>query len=115
MKQDDKIARLESFKRAVLAWKESRSAELRTRINQEKAWVKQEVIAAGCFHTLTIGPPPAIGGPIMRGVDPFDQMFDPPYRYNLTSVVVDAIDSAIGALKTRSVEPVNAVRRNNVA
>ena len=76
------------------------TAELRSKINQEKQWVRQEVIEARCFRTMTIGPPPAIGGLIMQGVDPFGMIFDPPYGVDLLSVVVDMIDATIGVLNT---------------
>jgi len=67
--------------------------------------VRQEVIEAGCFHTMTIGPPPAIGGLVMHDLDPFENVFSPPYRCDLVSVVLDMIESTIGVLKTGPAEP----------
>jgi len=56
----EKIQRLESFKEDVLAYEHKHMSadlrqELRSKINQEKTWVRRQVIEAGCFHTLTLG------------------------------------------------------------
>jgi len=105
MEIEEKVTRLEEFKQAVLDWSasyrdEERRAELRSYINQNKVWVRQEVIEARCFHTLTIGPPPAVGGLVMQNVDPFAMLFDPPYGMSMVSQVVDMIDQTIGVLNT---------------
>ena len=98
MDKQEKIKRLEEFKRMVLTWRKSRDPDVRSKINQEKQWVRQEVIEARSFKTITITPPAAIGGLIMRGVDLFDIMFDPPYGMDLSTGVVDMVDSTIGVL-----------------
>lgn len=56
----------------------------------------------GCFQTMTISPPPAIGGYIMRDVDPLVTMFDPPYMMNLTKTVIDMIDQTIGVIDSEN-------------
>ena len=104
MELEEKIEKLEQFKRAVLKWSKSyHDKELRTSlrsyINQNKAWVRQEVIQARCFHTLTISPPPAVGGLIMQNVDPFSMLFDAPYGLSMVDKVIDMIDQTIGVLK----------------
>jgi hypothetical protein len=98
MENQEKIARLEEYKSKVLLWEETYEKETRSYLNQNRTWVQREVIEAGCFHTLTISPPPAVGGLIMRNVDPFTMMFDPPYLMNLTDVVIDMLDQTIGVL-----------------
>jgi hypothetical protein len=103
LETQEKIDRLEKFKQSVKEWDtswkdEERKKQLRTYLNQNQAWTRQQVIEAKCFHTLTIGPPPAVGGLIMRNVDPFLSMFDSPYEMDLTSQVVDMIDRTIGVL-----------------
>ena len=101
MDREQKIERLEAFKRLISDWRRSReTAELRSKINQEAPWVRQEVIEAGCFKTLTISPPPAVGGLVMQGVDAFAMMFNPPWGMNFMSLVVDMVDATIGALRT---------------
>src|SRR5215207_9425495 len=63
MTLDEKLAKLEAFKDLVIQWENSyldlrRQAELRSAVNREKNWVRQEVIAAHCFRVVTISPPP---------------------------------------------------------
>jgi hypothetical protein len=99
MEIEEKIQRLEEFKTKLLLWQKRHDPDVRSFINQNSVWVRREVIEAGCFHTLTIGPPPAVGGLVMRNVDPFAMMFDPPYLMNLIGVVVDMIDQTIGVLR----------------
>ncbi len=66
---EERIAKLENYKKASIAWNKARSEserqELRTYLNQNKSTARREVIEAGCFKTLTISPPPAVGGLIM--------------------------------------------------
>lgn len=104
MDADQRIARLEEFKKMVLLWKSTHDPATRSYINQNQVWVQREVIEAGCFQTLTIGPPPAVGGLVMRKVDPFMAMFNAPYGVNLTGVVVDMIDQTIGVLQAGPIE-----------
>ena len=97
------IEKLEEFKNAVIEWDSSyqnpeRRKELRTYINQNKVWTRQQIIEARCFHSFTVGPPPAVGGLIMRNVDAFSMLFDPPYGMDMTSPLVDMIDQTIGVL-----------------
>ena len=104
MNTDEKIKRLDDFKQAVLEWSASyrdqaRQNDRRSYINQNKIWVRQQVIEAKCFSTLTIGPPPAVGGLIMRGVDPFTMLFQAPYGMSMVDLVVDMVDQTIGVLR----------------
>jgi len=99
MEIEEKIGRLEDYKSKLLSWQKTKDAETRSLINQNTVWVRREVLEAGCIKTMTIAPPPAVGGLVMRNVDPFELMFDPPYYMNLVSVVVDMIDQTIGVLK----------------
>jgi len=98
MEIQEKIKKLEEFKYLLNRYFEKYDAEVRSEINKNKKWVKREVLEAGCFKTFTIGPPPAIGGLIMRNVDPFEVMFNPPYNMNVSLVVKDMIDETIGVI-----------------
>lgn len=100
MGPEERIDRLNEFKAKVVEWRDKRSSETREWINQNKVWARREVLEADCFHTLTIGPPPAVGGLVMQDVDPFAMMFDPPYRSDLTRYVIDMIDQTIGAIRS---------------
>ena len=112
MNTDEKIKRLDDFKQAVLEWSgsyrnEARRNELRSSINQNKVWVRQQVIEAKCLRIITIGPPPAVGGLIMRGVDPFVMLFESPYGMSMVHYVVDMIDQTIGVLRALPEEESN--------
>jgi hypothetical protein len=117
MSTEEKIQRLEEFKSAVITWRDTtddrRRVELRSYINQNKSWARREAIDARCFRTLTIGPPPAIGGFIMPAVDPFDMIFDRPYGMSLIPIVTDMVDQTIGALKAGP--PPNADQKPMIA
>lgn len=102
-KSIEDISILEAFISKLKAYHVTRDSKIRndTRrsINQDKSYVRELVIAAGCFQTLTITPPPAVGGLIQRNVDPFDVIFDAPYGVNVSAMIVDAIDETIGVLR----------------
>ena len=100
-----RIARLEEFRGLLDAWEQKRDAVSRRQINETMAWVRREIIEARCFVTLTIGPPPAVGGLVMRNVDPFDMIFDPPYLMSMIPTIRDMIDKTVGVLKAGPREP----------
>lgn len=100
MDPEDKIQRLEMFKQLLAAWEQRHEPAVRSKINQEQTWIRREVMEAGCFHTLTIAPPPAVGGLVMRNIDPFDLIFNPPYLRSMVPTVIDMIDQTIGVLRT---------------
>src|SRR5216684_3599423 len=104
MSNEDKIAALEEYKDKLSQWRVKRIPALRTFLNQNSVEVRREVLEAGCFHTITVSPPPAIGGLVMKDIDPFTMLFNPPYRLDLTTIVVDMIDRTIGVLRA-SPEP----------
>ncbi len=104
MKIEEKIERLKEFKENLRSWRKNQDANSRECINQSLIWVRREVMEAGCYSTLTIGPPPAIGGLVMHDVDPFSAIFDPPYMTDIAHVVMDMIDKTIGVLMTEPEE-----------
>ena len=100
---DARIKKLEEFKKSVLDWEksyknEARRTELRTHININKKWIQREVVEAGCMQRLTVGPPPAIGGLIVRDINPFDVIFDGPYGLSVINNIIDMIEQTIGVL-----------------
>jgi hypothetical protein len=99
---EEKIAALEEFRDKLSQWRNRRDPAVRTFINQNTVAVRREVLEAGCFHTVTVGPPPTIGGLVMESLDPFTMLFDPPYGRELTAFVVDMIDRTIGVLRASS-------------
>jgi hypothetical protein len=74
-----RIEILKAFKDGLASWHLEGSPGLHSQINQQAVFVRREVVEAGCFRTVTLGPPPIVGGLVMRNVDPFDMMLDPPY------------------------------------
>jgi hypothetical protein len=110
MTSAEKIAKLEEFTRDLKLWRANQSSRnngetLRKALNEKIVWVRREVLEAGCFKLLTISPPPAVGGLIMRNVDPFEAMFQRIYGIDVIAVVVDIIDQTIGVLQSRGDEP----------
>ena len=105
MSIEEKIQRLEEFKSHIDQIGHAYDSNLRTLILQNSEWVRREVMEAGCYHTMTISPPPMIGGLLMRNVDPFKMMFDPPYGVDLAGSARDMIDRTIGVLRAGPPEP----------
>lgn len=104
MTPEEKILRLENFKQTVhdyenLHFDQSRRQNFRSHISQERTWVRQQIIESGCFHTLTLAPPPAIGGLVMNNIDPIQNIFERPYLESMVPHVLDMIDQTIGVLK----------------
>lgn len=73
--------------------------ELRRRVNENNRAVRKYVIEAGCFKTVTISPPPVIGGLLMKNTDPFDDVFGSFYEMSLIPSIRDMIEQAIGVIK----------------
>ncbi|MFC1512278.1 TIGR02391 family protein [Candidatus Latescibacterota bacterium] len=102
MTKNKEIEDLEEFIKALRKWPMSSSEErekLRSRINKKKAVVKRIVEKAGCGKTITINPPPAIGGAIMNNIDPFAMIFDRPYGIiDMMIPVIDMVEETIGVI-----------------
>jgi transcription antitermination factor NusG len=96
----ERVTLLEEFESDLLHWQETGDPATRSRINRRIVAVRREVVEARCLRTVTIGPPPAIGGFVMRNADPFDLMLDPPYGIDLITMVVDMVEQTIGVLKS---------------
>lgn len=113
---EERIGRLEEFKllieRYEQAWKDHAvRAELRTEINQELRWVRQEIIAAHCLKLITVSPPPITGGMVIQNADPFNLLFVGPYGVRVTDVIVDMIDETIGVLRLNPPAPASEAEK----
>lgn len=96
------IELLESYKQAINDFEYKRDSDrkaLRAYINQNTIAVRRVVDEAQCFNTVTLIPPPAIGGPIMRNIDPFLTLFDRPFRKSMVPRISDMIDRTIGVIR----------------
>jgi hypothetical protein len=96
---DVRIERIAQFKENLIEWRKSRDGKLREWLNQNVHGVRREVVEAGCFKRVTIHPPPAVGGLVMSNMDPFDLMFERPYRMSMLPTICDMLDSTLGALR----------------
>jgi hypothetical protein len=74
--------------------------ELRRLINLGRAAAEREIIEAGQIKLITIGPPPAIGGLMIKNANPFNMLFDAPYGMSVIPSVIDMIDSTIGVMES---------------
>lgn len=95
------IVNLEEFKNLIQIWEYGQHTnETRTEINRKLRSAREIVVRAGTLKTFTIGPPPAIGGMIMRNVDPFTCIFDAPYGQSTNHILIDSIEEAIGVIES---------------
>ena len=105
MTKSEIVKKLESFKDLLVTWmsldyRSPQISTIRTKINREKAFIQKVVKRAGTSKVYDIGPPPAVGGFVMRNVNPFDVIFDPPYELDLISPIIDSIEEAIGGIES---------------
>jgi hypothetical protein len=113
---DDAVKRIEKlnrFLRVLDQWEETGDPELRAELNRTKASVQREVVEAECSYTITISPPPAVGGMIMRNVNPFDIIFQKVYLQSLNSHVRDMIHQTIGAIEEKRDKPQEIEEKRN--
>lgn len=78
--------------------------KVRSEINKRLSVVRSIVVEAGCHKTVTVTPPPLLGGHIVRGLDPFDMFFDGAYGLDMTQSVIDMTERAIGVLSSDKIE-----------
>tara|TARA_B100000678_G_scaffold279969_1_gene276206 strand:+ start:22 stop:783 length:762 start_codon:yes stop_codon:yes gene_type:complete len=102
---DQRIENLNRFLALLDEWTQTHSEESRTAINRVKRSVQREVIEAGCLFTMTISPPPAVGGMVMQNVNPFDMIFEHVYLRSLNPQVRDMVNQTIGVLEDWKTNP----------
>ncbi len=102
---DERIEKLTTFLQLIDEWGKTHSEESRAQINRIKNAVQREVIEARCLHTMTISPPPAVGGMIMQNINPFDMIFESVYLRSLNPHVIDMVNQTIGVIEERRNEP----------
>jgi predicted nucleotide-binding protein len=107
MNKKEAIKKLEDFKILINEWRsldynDPTRNQIRTEINKSLPLVHNLVRYAGRNKRFDIAPPPAVGGIYMRGVDPFENLFDPPYGISLFSLIIDSIDETIGVIESTS-------------
>lgn len=102
---DKRIETLNVFLNLLDEWSQSKSSESRQEINKLRRTVEREVIEAGCFVTMTIAPPPAVGGMVMTNVNLFDMIFERVYLRSFNSRVKDMVNQTIGVIEDWKVNP----------
>lgn len=100
MTKENKIKLLLEYKEKVIYWRDHKDSNSRSFLHQKIQVVRKIIEDAHCSNTMTITPPPVVGGPILRNVDPLAVMFDPPFMMDLTKVVIDNLDQTIGVLES---------------
>lgn len=102
------IKKLDIFRNLITLWLKSSSdadrQKYRSRINHQVDDIREIVIQAGCLEILTLSPPPMIGGPIMKNIDPFSYIFDNVFGHSLYEEVFDMLDKTIGIIKSGKFE-----------
>jgi hypothetical protein len=98
MNTEEKIQKINDFKTQLKDYNKNPTESTREKINQEKRWIEREVLESGCMKLFTATPPPAMGGLIHSNLNPFDIIFNPPYRLNIIPHIIDILDETIGAI-----------------
>jgi hypothetical protein len=107
LRQDtsEKIAFLERFKADIRSHFDGDSSDaLRTRISRAMPRAKNILSEAGALKTVTLSPPPAIGGLVVRNGDPFSFILQDYYGMSMIPAVADMIEEGIGVLESPEYE-----------
>lgn len=101
MKNKAKIIKeLEDFQQLLYSWQQEYHPQTRSEINKKIPFVQQILRLTGTSRTITVAPPPLVGGLMMKNVDPFTCIYDPPYGLSVIGVISDCIDEAIGVIES---------------
>lgn len=98
MNKDEIIKKLEEFQQLLFSWEQDYSPKTRSSINRKIPFVQKILYITGTHKTITMAPPPMTGGLVMKNVDPFTCIFNPPYGLSVIEVISDSIDEAIGII-----------------
>ena len=97
----ERIAFLERFKADIQAHFNGADGDAtRSRINRGMKRARDIVGEAGVMKTVTLSPPPAVGGLIVRDADPFSFILQDYYGMSMAPTVADMIEQAIGILES---------------
>lgn len=97
---EEKIAFLSRFKSDIEAkFNGTGDPDVRTRINRGMRRARELVAETGAMKTVTLSPPPAIGGLVVHNADPFSFILESYYGMSMIPTVCDMIEEAIGVLE----------------
>lgn len=98
---EENITFLSRFRDDILAYFQGTGDEgVRSRINRGMARARSLVVEAGVMKTMTLSPPPAIGGLMVRNADPFHFILESYYGMSTAPTVADMIEEAIGVFES---------------
>lgn len=88
MTTTDAIQAIIKFKELILDYKNGYGD--RSEINQNVAVIKKMLSISGIHKNISIAPPPMVGGPIMRNVEPLYIMFNASYglKYDVLNAIL---------------------------
>jgi hypothetical protein len=105
---EEKVTFLERFDQALDQWFSGKQEEaMRKSLNEMVPTAQALVREARCNKTITLTPPPMIGGPIIRNVDLFDMIFENYFGMSLVPSVRDITQQAIGVMRSGRLDEVN--------
>lgn len=103
MDKNTAFAKLSRFKELLQIWEYGTpTSEIRSEINRNIPSVKQLIIKAGVSKSITVAPPPVIGGLVMKNIDPFTCIFEPPYGLSVIDLIIDSVDETIGIIEANN-------------
>lgn len=109
MRNDTRIEELDEFKGILRSYLQTYGDADRSLLNRRMPRIKKLLSEANCYFYMTISPPPAVGGMILRNQDPFDLLFNPPYGRSPAPLIIDALDKAIGVYEAEPDQVAEAV------
>lgn len=80
-------------------YEDNEKDKLRSEINRDLIAVRQLVLDAGTMRLVTVGPPPAIGGMMVKNADPFQNFFNDFWGMSLIPTTIDCIEQAAGVFQ----------------
>jgi len=102
--EKSRVQQLRNFIEALRRWRapstsDEGRAKARSFINENIFDVREAVQRAECGVTMTATPPPITGGYVLRGLDPFDHLFDPPYGISVIPAVIDVLERTMAKIR----------------
>ena len=108
---EEKITLLEQFDSDLEGWFNGKAVQggrevLRKSLNEMVPMARTLIREARCQKFISASPPPAIGGPVLQNVDPFDMLFESYYSMSFIPTIRDMTQQAIGVLRSGRLEEV---------
>ncbi len=79
---------------------------LRKSLNEMAPMARALIREARCHKLISASPPPAIGGPVLQNVDPFDMLFENYFGISFILTIRDMTQQAVGVLRSGRLEEV---------